>query len=205
MKQILLYGAGGHCSAVIELIRSLGEYHPSHIFDDNPKAKGILAIDATSDKSILSQANTVCITIGNNLVRKEIANQLKEREFPSFIHSSAELYPSSIYGKGTQILPLAILDAEVKIGNFCIVNNHATLSHHVVLGDYVHVAIQATLAGGVRVGEGTLIGAGSTILPEIKIGKWATIGAGAIVTNDVPDGATVFGNPARIVKIKNSH
>jgi serine acetyltransferase len=37
------------------------------------------------------------------------------------------------------------------------------------------------------------------VLPEINIGAWATIAAGTVVTRDVPTGATVMGNPGRIV------
>lgn len=48
--------------------------------------------------------------------------------------------------------------------------------------------------------EGASIGAGATILPGIRIGAHATIGAGAVVTKDVPAGATVVGNPARVIK-----
>jgi 2,3,4,5-tetrahydropyridine-2-carboxylate N-succinyltransferase/tetrahydrodipicolinate N-acetyltransferase len=36
----------------------------------------------------------------------------------------------------------------------------------------------------------------------IRIGKAAMIGAGAVVTHDVPAGATVVGNPARVVKAR---
>jgi acetyltransferase-like isoleucine patch superfamily enzyme len=42
------------------------------------------------------------------------------------------------------------------------------------------------------------IGAGAIILPGVKIGMNAMVGAGAIVTRDVPDGALVRCEPARI-------
>jgi acetyltransferase-like isoleucine patch superfamily enzyme len=42
------------------------------------------------------------------------------------------------------------------------------------------------------------IGAGAVILPGITIGKGALVGAGSVVTKNVPDNATVFGNPARV-------
>ena len=101
-------------------------------------------------------------------------------------------------------MPNSVLDAECRIGDFCIINNNATVSHNTVLHNFVHVAINVAIAGGVTVGEGTLLGAGSIILPEITIGKWAVIGAGAVVTKNVPDNAVVYGNPARIIKINTS-
>ncbi|AMJ60318.1 sugar O-acetyltransferase [Bosea sp. PAMC 26642] len=50
----------------------------------------------------------------------------------------------------------------------------------------------------VRIGRNVWIGGGAIILPGVTIGDDAIIGAGSVVTRDVPDGATAFGNPARV-------
>jgi len=47
--------------------------------------------------------------------------------------------------------------------------------------------------------KGAKIGANSTILPGVVIGEDALIGAGSVVVRDVPAGAVVVGNPARMV------
>jgi acetyltransferase-like isoleucine patch superfamily enzyme len=47
---------------------------------------------------------------------------------------------------------------------------------------------------------GAKIGANATLLPGVTIGRDALVGAGSVVVNDVPDGAVVVGNPARIVR-----
>jgi len=59
---------------------------------------------------------------------------------------------------------------------------------------------QVTLAGKVILGTHVDIGAGAKILGPLKIGNHVRIGANAVVTDDVPDGETVVGIPARIVK-----
>lgn len=51
----------------------------------------------------------------------------------------------------------------------------------------------------VRIGSAVWIGGGAIILPGVTVGDNAIIGAGSIVTRDVPPGATVVGNPARVV------
>lgn len=203
MKEIILYGAGGHCFAIIELIKSLQNYKPSCILDDAPKRNHILDIPVVKSLENIKD-KAIVISVGNNFSRKQIAQKLKNTcDFPILIHKSTIKYASAQIGEGVQILPGVVLDAAIEIGDFCIINNHATISHNVKIGDFCHIAIQVALSGGVTIGEGTLIGAGSVVLPEIKIGKWAIIGAGAVVTKDVPDFAVVYGNPARIIKYNN--
>jgi UDP-2-acetamido-3-amino-2,3-dideoxy-glucuronate N-acetyltransferase len=50
------------------------------------------------------------------------------------------------------------------------------------------------------VGRRAAIGSNATILCGLRIGDGAMIGAGSVVTRDVPPGATVAGNPARVVR-----
>jgi acetyltransferase-like isoleucine patch superfamily enzyme len=54
--------------------------------------------------------------------------------------------------------------------------------------------------GGAVVRRLARIGANSTILPGVEIGENALVGAGSVVVNDVPAGAVVVGNPARVIK-----
>lgn len=53
----------------------------------------------------------------------------------------------------------------------------------------------------IAIGANVWIGGGAIILPGVTIGDDAIVGAGSVVTRDVPAGATVVGNPARILVI----
>lgn len=54
--------------------------------------------------------------------------------------------------------------------------------------------------GKVRIGKGAVVGAGSTVRAGVRIGQRATVGCNSYVNDDVPDGTTVGGVPARILK-----
>ena len=52
----------------------------------------------------------------------------------------------------------------------------------------------------VKIGNNVWIGCNSLIMKGVTVGEGAVVAAGSVVTKDVPPGALVGGNPARIIK-----
>jgi acyl-[acyl carrier protein]--UDP-N-acetylglucosamine O-acyltransferase len=77
---------------------------------------------------------------------------------------------------------------------------HVHVGHDAVIGEDCEVAPGVVVCGHVTLGDRVKVGVNATILPHRVIGDDVTIGAGAVVTSDVPAGATVVGNPARIIE-----
>ncbi len=194
---MIIYGASGHGKVVASLIDEV-----SLFMDDDKTLKSFLGKDVVQYLSSILPSEEVIVGIGNNRIRKLISENVKHK-FGVVIASSSEVDPSVIIGEGSQILHGAILQSTSTIGKHTIINTGASVDHDCTIADFCHIAPQVTLCGNVTVGEGTLIGAGSTVIPGIKVGKWCSIGAGAVVVKDIPDYATVVGNPARVIKINN--
>lgn len=53
--------------------------------------------------------------------------------------------------------------------------------------------------GTIEIFDNCMIGSHAILLPNVKIGPNAIVAAGAVVTKDVPEGAIVGGNPAKVI------
>lgn len=197
MNKLLLYGASGHGKVVAEIAEENGFQIDYFIDRDTSK----LVVFNYEVRHILpKEPSQMIISIGNNAIRRTIISELKNWIFPVLIHPKANLSRRIKLGEGSVIMAGVTMNANVSIGNHCIINTNCSVDHDCVLEDFVHLSPNVALAGEVRIGEGSHIGIGASIIPGVNIGKWCTIGAGAVILHDVPDGATVVGNPGRKLK-----
>lgn len=203
MKNIKIYGAGGHSKVIIDLAECLG-LSITKIFDDFPDKTFLLSKTSkaglsTGREEFFSDNDPMIIAIGDNHVRAKLAEQLNSR-FETLVHPSAKISKYASLGKGTVVMAGGIVQAGAKVGRHVIINTGALVDHDNRIGDFVHISPNVTLAGHVEIGEGTHLGTGASVIPSVKVGKWTTIGAGAVIIRDVPDFAVVVGNPGRIIK-----
>lgn len=94
------------------------------------------------------------------------------------------------------------LHSNVFVPELSVLEDDCWLGPNVVVTNARYPATPTTkeqLVGG-HIEKRAKIGANTTILPGVRIGTGALVGAGAVVTVDVPPGAVVAGNPARIIK-----
>jgi sugar O-acyltransferase (sialic acid O-acetyltransferase NeuD family) len=194
---MFIYGASGHGKVVYEITEALGLFLEVFV-DDNEALQNKWAIPIV--REIPNHLTQGVLAIGNNRLRKNIANRFLTKKFVSLVHPNANVSSRANLGSGTVVMAGATINVDVKIGSHVIVNTNASVDHDCILEDFVHVSPNVALSGGVIIGEGTHIGIGACIIPGVKIGKWVIVGAGAVILKDIPDYAVVVGNPGKIIK-----
>jgi serine O-acetyltransferase len=87
----------------------------------------------------------------------------------------------------------------VVIGETAEVGDDCTLYHGVTLGGTRPTREQVSQKRHPTIGDHVIIGSGAQVLGPFRVGNGARIGAAAVVLQEVPEGATMVGNPARQV------
>lgn len=93
----------------------------------------------------------------------------------------------------------------IEIGSDVRIGANSTITDtdfHPIDGDRRSNAPKDGESRAVRIGNGVFIGMNSLVLKGVSIGDNAVVGAGSVVTRDVPSGAVVAGNPAKLVRAK---
>jgi len=205
--KVIIVGAGGHGYVVADILlraRDAGApVQPVGFVDDCAELKGahVLGLPVLADfESLLHlEHDGAIVAVGDNRTRQRLFARLEgaRETFVEARHPSATIAPDVFVGEGSMICAHAVVNPATEIGQDTILNTACTVDHHSRIGAHVHIAPGAHLGGAVTVGDGALVGIGAIVLPGVRIGARAVVGGGAVVIDDVPEGATVVGNPAR--------
>lgn len=208
MKKVIFWGATGQARVLREALDP-AEFRLVAVFDsrslpspfpDVPIYQGLEGLASWLKSLRKSSELYACVAIGGGRgsERLTVQQQLQDQGIRplTVVHPRAFVARGAELGAGSQILAMAAVCANARLGQAVIVNTSASVDHDCHIQDGAHIGPGAHLAGEVQVGEHAFVGTGAVILPRLKIGGGAIVGAGAVVIHDVEPGATVAGNPA---------
>jgi sugar O-acyltransferase (sialic acid O-acetyltransferase NeuD family) len=200
--KLLIIGASGHGKVIADIAIRMNRWKEIVFLDDNPTVKTSLGLNVIGNTESIAQYiedYDIFVAIGNNSIRKQKIEQLKElgATIPILKHPTAIIGKDVQINIGTAIMAGAIINPSTNIGEGCIINTGSTIDHDNIIESYVHISPGAHLAGTVSIGENTWIGIGSIISNNIKISKDCIVGAGGVVVKNITEAGTYIGVPVK--------
>jgi len=205
---LIVWGAGGHASVVVDAVRLAAEYEILGFLDDlHPDRKGkpfcgAMILGGSEQLVRLREGGAQHLILGFGSIRPRIERAEEARQagfsFARVLHPRATVAADTEIGPGTLVAAGAVLSPGARLGEHVIVNTSASVDHGSRLADHVHVSAGARVGAEVAIARGVLVGMGATVLSRVRIGAGALIAAGAVVLEDVPPAMVARGVPARI-------
>jgi sugar O-acyltransferase (sialic acid O-acetyltransferase NeuD family) len=147
------------------------------------------------------------IAVGEPSVREKLFLRLIEKDIKltSLVDPTAIVSPTAQIGPGSIICEYSTIHTGVVLGHNTLIQPFCDIGHDIKVGDHAVLSPFVAPGGGTTFGARVYAGMQSSIIELVTIGDDAIIGMGAAVFRDVPAGATVVGNPARITRGNDEH
>jgi acetyltransferase-like isoleucine patch superfamily enzyme len=109
-------------------------------------------------------------------------------------------------GRNVSFGPGSAIYGKVTIGDDVMIAPNVVIAggSHGTARNGVPMARQPDVSIGITIANDVWIGANAVIADGVTIGDGAIVGAGAVVTRDVAPYAVVVGNPARVLRYRET-
>lgn len=198
-KRVIIIGAGGQGKVIADLVKSQNDEVLGFLDDQLRPGTLVLGIPVLGQVADypLYQKDWLIAAIGDNRLRKTLAQKLCNVHWYTAIHPTAFVSDYAKIGEGTVVLPQAAVHTDAVIGRHCIINSGAVVEHDCRIGDYVHLSVGAKLGGGVTVGEGCFLGIGCAVRDHLHLAAGCVVGMGSVVVKDLTIPGVYTGVPAK--------
>lgn len=102
----------------------------------------------------------------------------------TYVHPDSRVYTEFPLGEGCVVLPFAVIEPHVCLGENTMVWCNVTLAHHSIVAGHCWIASGAVISGQAKVERNTFIGVNATVVNEVVVGEYNVIGGGALITKN---------------------
>lgn len=211
MKNILIYGASGHAKMIADIILKNKTYNIIGFIDSyKPINKDVYGYKVLGNLELIPSlikkfdVEGIVIGIGDNDTRlrayKNIIEIAPQVEFVPVVHPKAIIAHDVVIPDGTVVMAGSIVNADAKVGKFCVLNTKSSLGHDSVMADFSSLSPNATICGNVHIGFCSSICLSASVSQNLIIGDFTVIGASSLVLNSIGDYKLAYGSPINSIK-----
>ena len=182
MQKIAVFGESGHAQDIASVINANASETQIELVGEVDEAKSV-------EKLVIDGFRFI-IGIGDNKIRKKIAERYAAIPWTTVISSGAHVPSSAVIENGVFVGFGVYLSYNVHVKEHSIVHCNSVIGHDTKLEAFSQICPGVCIGGnGVTVGEGALIGTNATILNKrLTIGAWSKVSLASVVTNDIQPG-----------------
>jgi sugar O-acyltransferase (sialic acid O-acetyltransferase NeuD family) len=205
-----VFGTGGCGRGILPLLRTgLNAWARLVFVEDTPGSAELNGQQVLGWRSFLedrSPRKSMCLAIADPRLRSRLHDRCNEAGI-SIVGATAQsvvTLDDVKIGEGACLSPFVTLTSNISIGKCFHANLYSYVEHDCRIGDFVTFGPGAKCNGNVVIDDFAYVGSNAVIKQgrpgaPLVIGKGAILGMGAVVTRSVMPGATVVGNPARVM------
>ena len=209
-RPLLIFPCNGNG---LEALDCLGDaFECVGFVDDTPEKQraGAFGLPVLSRSAFSELRDTAVLAVPGGPASYQARRQVIEglgvapERFATVIHPGAHVAKLAQVGRNVLVMAGVVITSNAVIGDHVCVLPNTVIHHDVTVGSFSLIGANVAIAGGVRIGENCYVASGSNIRNGLQIGARALVGLGSNVIRDVPEGATVAGNPAKALAGKKN-
>lgn len=204
-KEFVIFGAGGLARELAAWVQRDETVHLLALISDkheelSPRGSMPVLTRAQAERQFGSPS--FVLGFADPLAKHRVADELITRGWcpMTWIDPAAIVAPDARLGAGTVVCAGCTVSPGTWIGEHVLLNIGCGIGHDSRVGSYASLLGKVSVNGNVTIGDEALVGSAAVIMPKRSIGARATVGIGSVVITNVPESASVFGNPARRVQ-----
>ncbi|MEI7612359.1 MAG: acetyltransferase [Betaproteobacteria bacterium] len=195
MTKIVLAGNAITADILYSYLRQDSRYDVVGVaVDDEFVAQGTIeGINSVGFSNLLDayppQNMKIVMAIGYNdlnRTRESVFTRLKNMGYTieTYIHPDAKIYTEHALGEGCVVLPSAVIEPHVRLGDNSMVWCNVTLAHHSCVAENCWIASGAVISGQATVSRNSFVGVNATVVNDVTVGEYCIVGGASLISRN---------------------